>query len=86
VTEVEALAEIRGLARVGRLAYASHAVRRMSERGVTRRDVQHALTDATACAWQEAYGTWRALGADLREQELVVAVVIEDGLLVVTVF
>jgi len=86
VTPAEALAEIRGLARAGRVSYVRHAIERMDERGVTRNDVEHALMNAVRCAWQPRKETWKAFSVDLSGDELVVAVAIEDGLLVVTVF
>ena len=52
MTPAEALAEIRGLARAGRVSYVRHAIERMDERGVTRNDVEHALMNAARCAWQ----------------------------------
>jgi hypothetical protein len=48
--------------------------------------VEHALMNAARCAWQPRKGTWKAFSVDLSGDELVVAVAIEDGLLVVTVF
>ncbi len=52
MTPAEALADIRGLARAGRVSYVRHAIERMDERGVTRNDVEHALMNAVRCAWQ----------------------------------
>lgn len=86
MTPAEALADIRGLARAGRVSYVRHAIERMGERGVTRNDVEHALMNAARCVWQARKETWKAFGVDLLGDELVVAVAIEDGLLVVTVF
>jgi len=86
VTSAEALADIRGLARAGRVSYVRHAIERMNERGVTRNDVEHALMNAARCTWQPSKQTWKTVGVDLSGDELVVAVAIEDGLLVVTVF
>jgi pentatricopeptide repeat protein len=86
VTPAEALADIRGLARAGRVSYVRHAIERMDERGVTRNDVEHALMYAGRCAWQPRKESWKAFGVDLSGDELVVAVAIENGLLVVTVF
>ncbi len=86
MTPDEALADIRGLARAGRVSYVRHAIERMDERRVTRKDVEHVLANATRCAWQPRKETWKVSGVDLSGDELVVAVAIEDGLLVVTVF
>lgn len=86
MTPAEALADIRGLARAGRVAYVRHAIERMDERGVTRNDVEHALMNALRCTWQPSKQTWKTFGVDLSGDDLVVAVAIEDGLVVVTVF
>ena len=86
MTPAEALADIRGLAQAGRVSYTKHALDRMDERSATRNDVEHALRNAARCAWQANKGTWKTFGADLAGEELVVAVVIQGGLLVVTVF
>ena len=86
MSALQALAQVRGLARAGRVYFARHAVGRMAERGASRRDVEHALRDARSCAWQEGKQTWKVSGEDLSGDALVVAVVIDDGLLVVTVF
>lgn len=86
MTPAEALGVIRGLAGAGRVSYARHAFERMDERGVTRNDVDHALLHAAQCAWQPRRETWKVIGADLSGDELVMAVVVDDGLLIVTVF
>lgn len=86
MTPAEAQGAIRGLARAGRVRYVRHAVERMDERGATRNDVEHTLMNASRCVWQPSKETWKVFGMDLSGDELVVAVAIEDGLLVVTVF
>jgi pentatricopeptide repeat protein len=86
VTPGEALDVIRGLARAGRVSYVRHAIERMDERGVTRNDVDNALMKASSAVWQPRKETWKTFGADLAGDDLVVAVAIDDGLLVVTVF
>ncbi len=80
-----ALADIRGYAASGRIAYVPHARDRMRERGVQPRDVRHALTTAEACQLQDN-GRWRVDSFDLSGDELTVVAVIEEGVLVVTVF
>lgn len=58
----------------------------MFERGVTPVEVATALARCKRCRWQPEQGTWRAESCDADGEELVVAVAIEAGLLVVTVF
>ncbi len=84
-TPEEALKEIRGYARAGRVVYTRHGYDRLEERNVTEDDVRCALSNAADCAEQEDE-TWRVNGPDTESDELTVVVVIESGLLVVTVF
>jgi hypothetical protein len=85
VTPDEALRDIRGYAAANRLRYTSHALTRLGERGATRGDVKHALVTATACAVED--GKWRISGGtDLEAEPLTVVVVLEDGVVVVTLF
>ncbi|MBI4704199.1 MAG: DUF4258 domain-containing protein [Deltaproteobacteria bacterium] len=83
--EQAALANIRGLACAWCIRYGRHAIERMDERGATRQDVQAALAGATECRAQPQ-GRWKITGADRDGDELTVVVVIEDGVVVVTVF
>jgi hypothetical protein len=57
----------------------------MAERGATVADVRHALTNATSCEAAER-GRWRVTGKDLDQEVLRVVVVLEAGVVVVTVF
>ncbi len=57
----------------------------MHERGVLQADLRHALVNARSCAVQRS-DSWRVEGIDLDGDDLSVVVVIEDGLLVVTLF
>lgn len=85
MTPSEALADIRGYAGVGRIVLTFHAEQRMGERGVTARDVRHALVNAGRCNGLPE-DRWKVYGADLSGEELVLVVVLEDGVIVVTVF
>ena len=69
----------------GQIVIAGHARARMGERGVTLGDVRHALSNATACKAQPN-GRWRVTGPELDGDELVLVVVLEAGVVVVTVF
>jgi hypothetical protein len=79
------LEQIRGLARANRVIFTSHALQEMREAHATERDVVEALAGATRCRPSER-GRWRVEGQDLDGDDLTIVVVIEDGLVVVTVF
>ena len=55
-------------------------------RGAVVADVVHALANAVGCRQAGEPGKWRADGPDLDGDELTAVVVIEAGLVVVTVF
>jgi hypothetical protein len=57
----------------------------MVQRNVRRADVRHALMGARACAAQPN-GRYKVAGPDFDGDDLHVVVVIEDGVLVVTLF
>lgn len=88
VNDAAALAEIKRLARLpGRLRFTAHARIRMGERNVTVGDVRRALVTATEARCQPDRGTFRVSGGvDTDDQELAVAVSLEDDVVVVTVF
>ena len=57
----------------------------MQERGVREGDLRNALVRARSCSPRKE-DTWRVEGSDLDGDDLTVVVVIEDGLVVVTLF
>jgi hypothetical protein len=57
----------------------------MGQRGARREDALHALAQAAACTEAES-GRWRVTGNDLDGDELTAIVVLENGVLVVTLF
>ncbi|MFZ5439516.1 MAG: DUF4258 domain-containing protein [Myxococcota bacterium] len=85
MTAAEALEKVRGLAAPGRYVVSQHARQRMRQRGVREGDLRHALENAHACSPQ-ADDKWKVDGPDLDGDELTVVVVIDDGLVVVTLF
>jgi hypothetical protein len=85
VTPAEALADIRGYARAGRVEFTEHVVLRARQRRVRIGEMVTALTYAHGCH-QEKDEKWRALCRDRDGDLLELIVVIEDGLLVVTLF
>ena len=89
MTSTEALRDIRGYAAADRVVLSNHAWHRMAERGARRVDVVHSLSNATSCqAGEVKHGQqrWRATGPDVDGDEMRCVVVIEDGVLVVTMF
>jgi hypothetical protein len=82
----EAIEKVRRLAIQNRIRYTFHAeYDSMTDRSVSHRDVRHSLSNCEKCTKQEEY-KWKCVGPDLEDDELTVVVVIEDDLLVVTVF
>lgn len=80
------LAKVRGLTLAGRWEVEErHARPRMRQRGVEYQDVEHGLRHATGCVVQ-ANGRWKLTTTDLEGDELTLIAVVDDGVLVVTVF
>ncbi len=82
--EAQALEEIRGYASANRVRFTRHAWDRMDERGIAERDVLHVLGSASCVA--QANGTWKVPSMDTAGDALTAVVVLEDGVLVVTLF
>lgn len=58
----------------------------MRQRGATFADVRHALEQAHGCRAAEEAGRWRIESMDLDDDELTLIVVLEDDVVVVTLF
>lgn len=86
MTEAEALAEIRGLAAAGRVDFIDHAKKEMREAGADFVDVMNALRKAASCRYQPKNDRWKVQGPDRDGDELTMMVVLDDGILVVTVW
>ena len=85
--EAQALKDIKGFAAANRIDYTTHAIERMHERRVNRPDIVYALINAATCsADDEDEDKWKVTGPDLDGDNLKIVVVIEGGVLVVTVF
>jgi hypothetical protein len=82
-TQAQALEDVRGYARAGRVDFSGHALMRMTQRGVHRGDVMYALANAVSCKGQSEE---KVSGVDLDGDSLDVVILFEDGILVVTVF
>ena len=81
----EALQLIRGYVAAGRYVIVGHALQRMRERRVSEGDVVSALKAGRSCR-PEPHERWKVVGPDLDGEDLAVVVVLEDGVVVVTVF
>jgi hypothetical protein len=84
-TPAQALRDLRGYAAAGRIEYTTHALEEMAEAQATFADVRAALARATR-AVRQANGRWKVRGPDRAGDELVLVVVLDAGVLVVTVF
>ena len=85
MTAAEALELIHGYAWAGRYVVTAHAVVRMRQRRVFERDLRRALCEASSCL-EQPDERWRVVGPDWDGDELTMVVVIDDGLIVVTLF
>ena len=85
MTKKEVLRDIRELTVAGRVRVTSHGRLRMSQRGVTYADLRHGLINANDCEAGES-GRWRVWTTDMCGDSLTVILVIQDGILIVTVF
>jgi hypothetical protein len=89
VNEREALRLIRGYAAANRVVFTTHARQRASQRAGGSAGLQHvlhALRNAARCRAGDKPESWKSSGPDLDGDELTAIVLIEDGLIVVTIF
>ena len=84
----EALRVVRGLARANRVRFTAHAAREAAECGASREDVCCALTNAKGirASGKGRTSDWTVMGPDKDGGDLEIAVVLEDGVLVITVY
>lgn len=86
MTPEQVLAFVQEHVRAGRHRTSNHCRDRMDDRGATAYDVRRALLSATS-AEKQPNGSWRLLGGtDSDGEDLVVAVRVDDGLELVTLF
>jgi len=83
-----ALRVIRGLARANRIRLTAHAAREAVECGATRDDIRYALSNAkrVRASGRGRASDWTAVGPDENGDDLEVALILEDGILVITVY
>jgi hypothetical protein len=84
----EAVGAIRGLARANRIRLTAHAEREAAECGATPEDIRFALVNAQSirASGPGRASDWTVAGPDLDGDELEVALIIQDGLLIITVY
>jgi len=84
----EALRVIRGLAKANRIRLTAHADREAAEAGATSGDIRCALANTTNIrrSGPGRASDWTVVGPDLEGDELQLALIIEDGLLIITVY
>lgn len=80
----EALRDIQGYAGAHRIVLPPHARGRGGQRRAHYNDIRHALMHSTHCE-PEPNERWRVYGQDLDGDGLRIVLVIEDGLVIVTV-
>ena len=81
----DALRDIIGYAAAGRFRIEPHCRVRMRERGSSVEDVRYALVNAESCTGQPN-GRWKVKSSDLDGDELTMIVVLQSGVIVVTLF
>ena len=78
---------IAGFAAANRIRFVSHATDQMTRRRITYRDVRNVLLSASSCGpSDDEADRWVVRGADLDGEDTKVVCVIEDGVVVITVF
>ena len=84
----EALRVVRGLAKANRIRLTAHADREAAECGASRRHIRCALVHAKSirASGPGRASDWTVAGPDLDGDDLELALIIEDGLLIITVY
>lgn len=86
MTEQQMLQRVRSLTRANRWEVDQyHGQPRMQQRGVSFADVEYALLNATQCRVQEN-GRWKLISCDLDGDDLTLIAVVDDEVLVITLF
>ncbi len=84
--EEAALGDIRGYAAANRIRLTQHARKRMVERGTRFHELRSILMAAPSCSALATTERWRVHGVDEDGDALEVIVVIQDGLMIITLF
>lgn len=87
MTAAEALETIKGLAAANRIRLVPHAMLRARQRGASFAHVRCALSKASDCKLNaQREGSWQVTGPDLDGDELTCVCVIEDAVVVITLY
>jgi hypothetical protein len=88
VDSTEALRVIRGLAKANRIRFTAHAAREAVECGATRDDIRCGLANAKSirASGRGRSSDWTVVGPDLDGDDLEIALILEDGVLIITVY
>lgn len=87
MTTAQALETIRGLAAANPIRLVPHATLRANQRGASFAHIQCALTRATECKENAARpDSWKVSGPDLDGDETTCVCVIEDAVVVITLY
>ena len=84
----EALRVVRGLAKANRIRLTAHADREAAECGATREHIRCAIVNAKSirASGPHRASDWTVVGPDLDGDDLALALIIKDGLLIITVY
>lgn len=84
----ESLRVIRGLASANRIRLTAHAEREAAECGARPEDIRCALVRAKSirASGRDRASDWTVTGPDLDGDDLEIALIIQDGLLIITVY
>jgi hypothetical protein len=84
----EALRVVRGLARAKRIRLTAHAEREAAECGASPGHIRGALVNAKSvrASGPGRASDWMVTGPDLDGDDLEIALIIQDGLLIITVY
>ena len=70
----------------GHFVLSVHALERHQTRAISEADIRRCARTATSIRWQEAHESWRLEGKDTEGARLVVAAVLEEEAVIITVF
>ena len=84
----EALRAIRGLANANRFRLTVHAAKEAAVCGATRDDIRCALANARSvrASGKGRSSDWMVMGPDLDGDDFEIALILEDGILIITVY
>jgi hypothetical protein len=84
----EVLEAIRSCGRANRIRFTAHAAREAAECGATRDDIRCALANAKSirASGRGRSSDWTVMGPDLDGDDVEIALILEGGVLIITVY